>query len=191
MFGILIETNEEPGWTISIDLEDTDLEGLKFNQIDRSISAHDWLHCSVKGNEFLVKTSSKNVLESIRIFRNWASPLYQEINEMAPVAISDKQLLWLIKWYDRLCDKGLSCKSRIRIATLDNPGWNFYIDLSGTGLETDNFKVIHVDRTEEDWYHCFIRDNIFRCPGGNFNLGEALQVFRNFVESKARTNENE
>lgn len=185
MFGVLIETNEEPGWTVSIDLEDTDLEGLEFTPIDRDISSNDWLHCSVKDNAFLVKTSSKNLLESLSIFRHWAEPLYGEIYEMPTAHISDDQMLWLINWYDCCCSKGLSCKSRIRIATLDNPGWNFYVDLRGTGLETDTFKVIHVDRTEEDWYHCFIRDNIFRCPGGNFNLGEALQMFRNFVESSA------
>ncbi len=182
MHGILIETGENPGWTINIVLEDTDLESQEFIRIDREKSSDNWLHCFIENKKFIAKVSSANLLESINIFRNWAGPLYKEIDQMPPVAISDKQFLWLIKWYDNLINKGLTSQNRIQIVTLDNPGWDFYIDLKGTGLERDNFQPIHVDRTESDWYHIFIRDNIFYGPGGNFNLGEVLAVFTNFVE---------
>ena len=94
-----------------------------------------------------------------------------------------KQMDWLLDWYEVACKNGLDPKNRIELYTLDNPGWDLSVNLEGTGLDIHEYFLIeNIDRTDDDWCHCFVRDNVFYAPCGNCNLGESLDMFRKFID---------
>jgi len=47
---------------------------------------------------------------------------------------------WLSSWYHSHCDGDWEHSARIRISTIDNPGWSISINLEGTELEETNFE---------------------------------------------------
>lgn len=70
--GIHIDTIDNPGWGISIDLEGTQLEQKKFQEIEIDNSETDWLICFTKNNSFEGRCGALNLLQVLHIFRNWA-----------------------------------------------------------------------------------------------------------------------
>ncbi len=182
-YGAHFETTPDIGWVLSICIEETELEEVEFHEIHKQSTPADWYHCYIEDKKFIGKASPNNLFKLLQTFRLWAEQ-YSQPMDTSEIIVSDEQLSLLTKWYDYCCAKGLRSEKRIRIATIGNPGWSLYIDLDGTGLETENFEYVQVERTEKDWYRCFIRNNIFYGPGGNFNLGEVLEIFQNFVEAK-------
>jgi hypothetical protein len=69
---IHISTIDNPGWSVMINLENTELEEKKFNEIDIEISPDNWLICFIKNRKFEGCGGPVNLPEIFRIFRNWA-----------------------------------------------------------------------------------------------------------------------
>lgn len=91
--------------------------------------------------------------------------------------ISDLQ-----NWYFQYCDGDWEHNETINIHTIDNPGWRVTIDLEGTDCENE-FKNIKNEISENNWYHCFIRDGKFEGAGGPCNLIDILDFFREWANS--------
>jgi len=91
-------------------------------------------------------------------------------------------LAWIQDWFASNCNGDWEHIEGIHIMTLDNPGWGVDISLSDTGLEAEPFQKTVVERTGEDWLHCFVEDQVFKGRGGVRNLEEVLQVFRKWAE---------
>ncbi|MEU0544681.1 immunity 53 family protein [Nocardia sp. NPDC005978] len=72
-WGVRIETLDNPGWLVEINLEQTDLEDQKYprQQIDRS--EHDWVHAWTAGQTFRLACGPRNLTEALALFRVWAS----------------------------------------------------------------------------------------------------------------------
>jgi hypothetical protein len=51
-YGVLIQTIDNPGWSIIIDLIDTPLEGRELNELLIDKSEDDWLRVSSDGKRF-------------------------------------------------------------------------------------------------------------------------------------------
>lgn len=73
-FGIHVETLDNPGWLIRIDLSDTELEGKLFNPITRgdSETSADWIHCKVEAQKFVGAGGVGNLPDMLNIFLKWA-----------------------------------------------------------------------------------------------------------------------
>lgn len=69
---IEISTIDNPGWSISLNLEDTNLKNKKFKKIKFDRNDKDWLFCEVKNHKFEGRCGPLNLLETLEIFRNWA-----------------------------------------------------------------------------------------------------------------------
>jgi hypothetical protein len=69
---IKITTLDNPGWSININLKFTELEDIKFDEIDMQNSEHDWIICTVKDNKFDGCGGPANFPQVLRIFREWA-----------------------------------------------------------------------------------------------------------------------
>ena len=70
-YGIKLETMDNPGWEINIDLWETILENKIFEEISINNSDSDWITCKVE--DFIYKgygdpSKLKGILE---IFKNW------------------------------------------------------------------------------------------------------------------------
>jgi hypothetical protein len=92
-------------------------------------------------------------------------------------------MIWLIDWYKNQCNGDWEHCYGVRISSLDNPGWRLSISLDETELENKGFEDITIERAESDWIHCFIKDHCFEAACGVGNLIEAIEIFRNWVES--------
>jgi hypothetical protein len=74
--GISISSLDNPGWSITIDLEGTELYDQSFNTINIDRSDNDWLYCFCKENKFEGRCGTINLPEVLQIFKNWTEQLY-------------------------------------------------------------------------------------------------------------------
>ncbi|AOH55140.1 rhodanese-related sulfurtransferase [Peribacillus muralis] len=91
-------------------------------------------------------------------------------------------LKWLENWFVQNCDGEWEHHNGIKVLTLDNPGWLIEIDLEGTVCEEKFFKDFKLEKSDEDWIFCKVRDNKFFGYGSVNNLTVILEVFRNWVK---------
>lgn len=77
-WGIKIGTLDNPGWTIDIDLHETDVEDVPFCErshgLDPSMKPNgvDWLVCKVEQNVFSGRGGPLQLSEMIEVFLDWA-----------------------------------------------------------------------------------------------------------------------
>ena len=55
------------------------------------------------------------------------------------------------------------------------------MNLGDTEIEDKPFEKIEVERSENDWFICFIRNGKFEGRCGVGNLPEVLKIFRNWA----------
>jgi Immunity protein 53 len=74
-FGIDIGTLDNPGFTLTIDLDETELLSRSFQsvQIQRE-NEHDWVNCMVERRKFKGSCGPQNLDEMLIIFLDWAEP---------------------------------------------------------------------------------------------------------------------
>jgi len=72
-YGIKIDTLDNPGWKVDIDLVDTYLEDVEFNKVQIYIDDLNWIHCSVADGVFKGGGSIDKLEEILKIFRQWAT----------------------------------------------------------------------------------------------------------------------
>jgi hypothetical protein len=97
----------------------------------------------------------------------------------------DKKINWLQNWlFQNIND---NWKKIFFLRNIENPGWSLTFHLS-VNYQNILFQNIKIDRTDNDWCYCFIRDGKFEIRGGPFNLNEMLNYFINFFEEKKEIN---
>jgi hypothetical protein len=71
-FGITIQTLDNPGWAVDVDLMDTSLGQIDFipTQVERT--EQDWLLCKVENGKFIGRGGPANLIEILGIFTTWA-----------------------------------------------------------------------------------------------------------------------
>jgi hypothetical protein len=81
-------------------------------------------------------------------------------------------------WYKCHCNDYWEHDYRVKIGTLDNPGWSVEINLADTNWENKIFNTKNIQRQDEDdWIYCKVENKIFTGCGGPENLEEILKVF--------------
>ena len=74
VFGIHIETLDNPGWAVDIDLTDTSLQGVEMEFIKHERSEEDWIHCRIERDaekqtcKFLGRGGHNNLEEILEVF---------------------------------------------------------------------------------------------------------------------------
>ena len=82
-FGVRIETLDNPGWSVEIDLADTRLAGRAFPAIREMAPAHEWLVCEVLEKKFRGAGGPPMLRRILREFLDWA---HQARSEPEPAA---------------------------------------------------------------------------------------------------------
>ncbi|WP_420596550.1 immunity 53 family protein [Deinococcus sp.] len=95
---------------------------------------------------------------------------------------SENPLEWLQGWYYAMCDGDWEHQSGPKISTVDNPGWTLKVNLLRTGLEAIDFEKLVIERDEHNWIHCKVSEGHFYGYGGPLNLGELINVFRDWAQ---------
>jgi len=76
-FGIRIETLDNPGWSVTINLEGTELEGRPFDAVKHGLGSEetaDWHHLWVEANQFNGVGDPSKLGFILRAFLAWAEP---------------------------------------------------------------------------------------------------------------------
>ena len=77
-YGVRIETLDNPGWSLDINLADTSLEGKAFDPVhygmfeEAETSGNEWLFCKVENNMFSARGGPLKLDEMINVFLQWA-----------------------------------------------------------------------------------------------------------------------
>lgn len=87
-------------------------------------------------------------------------------------------LTWLQDTYAGLCNESWEHEHGFDIYNIDNPGWKFKFDIRDLDIAEIPLEVVDVKNSETDWYHCFIRDEVFIGLGGAKNLTDILREFK-------------
>jgi len=90
-------------------------------------------------------------------------------------------LAFIEDWYAAHCDGDWEHDERIRIGTLDNPGWRVWINLRDTELEGRVVSRSRVDVSPTDWLDYHADGDVFYAACGYRGLGRALAAFRAFA----------
>lgn len=74
-FGVQVETLDNPGWSLAIDLQGTSLLDREFRSVQRGDpnSDIDWVHCKVEREKFIAAGGVHCLEELIATFLTWAA----------------------------------------------------------------------------------------------------------------------
>jgi hypothetical protein len=70
--GVTIESLDNPGWLVTIDLEGTPLEKRAMPPVAMEVSKRDWLLCEVDHNRFRGQGDPEKLLPILQVFQTWA-----------------------------------------------------------------------------------------------------------------------
>lgn len=73
--GIQIETTDNPGWRVAIDLVSTSLSMKAFERIEVETSDRDWFHCWVTNQQFHIACGPTSLCDALATFRTWTESL--------------------------------------------------------------------------------------------------------------------
>jgi len=77
-YGVTISTIDNPGWSLLVELEGTNMDGLQFETIEHNyVDGRSWRRCWVKDNKFEGAGGPHELAAMIEVFRAWvaANPL--------------------------------------------------------------------------------------------------------------------
>ena len=71
-YGITIETLDNPGWHVSVELSDTPLAEFPFQAIRQDFDKDDWFQCEVSKGIFQGSCSTGRLNQLLNAFLDWA-----------------------------------------------------------------------------------------------------------------------
>jgi len=73
-YGVKIETLDNPGWMVEINLEETELENKAFDSMEvQKEDEDDWIVCKKEGNFFKGFGGPDKLEEILKIFLEWTT----------------------------------------------------------------------------------------------------------------------
>ena len=72
-YGVTIESLDNAGWLVTIDLIDTALQNASMQPLSQARSENDWLSCQVDHGRFRGAGDAHKLLAVLQAFQNWAS----------------------------------------------------------------------------------------------------------------------
>jgi hypothetical protein len=71
-YGVHIETLDNPGWSVRINIRDTDLASREFCSVEIERTDDDWLRLWIEGETWNAATGPLNLTEALARFLAWA-----------------------------------------------------------------------------------------------------------------------
>jgi len=78
-----IETLDNPGWSVFINLEETIMERKPFSRIYLERDENDWVYCTVENKVFKSACGPRNLIEVLSIFKQWCDSTTSSMNQFA------------------------------------------------------------------------------------------------------------
>ena len=74
-YGLRIATLDNPGWTVTIDLEDTEYVGVSFAELKDMAPDRDWIRCWVEGSAWHGDGGPLMLTTILGHFLDWADSI--------------------------------------------------------------------------------------------------------------------
>jgi len=71
MYGVSIDNIDNPGWTVTIDICETELESRMFDDIRYDNGDMDWMSCNVKQGKFKGSGDPTKLIKILKVFKDW------------------------------------------------------------------------------------------------------------------------
>jgi hypothetical protein len=170
---IHIGTLDNPGWHLKVQIKNLGV----FNRdifVDIERTKDDWLYCKVEKDEFRGFCGPLNLIEVLQIFHHGL-----ERDSNANLGKNSHSILeWLMNWYLSNCDGDWEHEFGIKIYTDYNLGWKLEVSLQWTNCQNKQFIPKSIQRSDKNWYSCYVLENDFRASCGPLNLVEVLEIFK-------------
>ena len=69
--GVTIESLDNPGWRVTIDLVGTPLQAAAMTPVRREKSPQDWLVCEVEHEQFCGNGDARKLMVILQLFQSW------------------------------------------------------------------------------------------------------------------------
>ncbi|TAK64981.1 MAG: rhodanese-related sulfurtransferase [Bacteroidetes bacterium] len=76
--GVTIQTLDNPGWMVTIDLTGTNLEKANIGEINHERSETDWIKCWKENEKFRGVGGALNLEEILTVFLSWQANIGKE-----------------------------------------------------------------------------------------------------------------
>ena len=95
-------------------------------------------------------------------------------------------LTQLQQWYLSNCNGDWEHTYGVSIGTLDNPGWSFKIELTGTPCDGRDLarKSVGDHDTDDSWYVYWVADNEYHAAGGALMLTKMIDDFLGWASAE-------
>ena len=70
-YGVRINTVDNPGWWVEIDIEDTSLREKEFETIRKNINDDNWMICRTEDGKFIGDGDPSKLATILQIFKDW------------------------------------------------------------------------------------------------------------------------
>jgi hypothetical protein len=67
-YGVRIETSDNPGWIVTIDIAKTDLDGVALEPVIENRNERDWLYCEIADKKFVGNGDAGKLERILEIF---------------------------------------------------------------------------------------------------------------------------
>ena len=101
--------------------------------------------------------------------------------------MTSDSLGFLQAWYAAHADGDWEHDNRVRIDTIDNPGWRLWVNLAGTDLEGQVLPRARVEPSESEWLDYRSDGQVFDAACSPKSLNRALDAFQAFAGGAGRT----
>lgn len=97
----------------------------------------------------------------------------------------------LQKWYRSQCNEDWEHTYGIKIDTLDNPGWQFSVDIIDSTIESKEYVEYsygvgeEAESSEDNWLSTKVENGKFVGVGGPEKLEEIIKTFLTWANSNA------
>src|SRR5215470_11684319 len=72
-YGVKVDTLDNPGWSVTIELAETNIADRPFAKVERLEHDTDWIHCEVRDQKFEGRGGAFMLEEILRVFLAWAT----------------------------------------------------------------------------------------------------------------------
>lgn len=88
---------------------------------------------------------------------------------------------WLSNWANKQVDGDWEHELGISLTMLDNPGWNFKVDLVNYENHLQDIPYILVEKSDADWLGCKIQNSYLNICGILNKLSQIFLIFHTLI----------
>ncbi len=182
-----IETIDNPGWYIKLDLSETKYKDNYFKTVSIDQDEDNWLECECKNSVIKGVGDVFKLSDIIDFISNSVGSLCKEERDYNFNKNNDEIFKWLDKWYFTWYqDKYNWINDYYRIFILKEKNtdfWRFEIDLEDTKLFGEKFNYSLKERlSHSSFINCYSDGYLFYGESDKFSLIKMLTIFRKWAE---------